>query len=1080
MGVQTLANGVDVTAWGDQSGNGYHASTLFDDEGLADYPALLFQFGVLNGSSSIRFSTASVLGFDGTFLAGSDYTIFVLEGRDRAGVDNCFIGTTNSCSPAEPCDPNGVLGLGYTDSPTVGADFLVQGHSIPLNQALLAEIPSFNPAAPQEFVVTTFTFDQTVGRSIHRTPSPTMGQAVVTDAGTTALSSYTNAALGIFLDSFYVGDLVEIIMYNRALTCQERNAVNEALAIRYGLVFTADPCVTATATPTATTTATPTPTVTPTPTATATSTATPTPTPTATATTVSLTPTPTSTPTATATATATTTSLTPTPTSTPTATATTTATSSPTPTPTPTPTSTATPTATTTGVPSVSPGSFVPAIPGPGFEWTGHAYSPPGMDGDGPGPDDRRVNLSKNGNEVVGQVKEDQPFRLVQVPGNPDQFWIYPNPNSIPQENGLLAWARRQLQGSLGFGVALKYRATVATRDRYARPSRWRIEHFTRLTDRFSVALSYADAVDENADGKADSVGLRFQLSDDPFFLRLPFNCVDVNDDGEMDFLKVAFNVGLGFNFNSSSSFPDFPFTGALDIRREVHLPLADTNGDGVNDSPAFDFDQDGRPDPGPGFPIVAGPPNPEVEHKLHFAQFGDGFGIFSQITLFNLDLNRAADVKIILRDDNGNPLNVDLAGEDVQGEKLLQIVAGGLSLLRTDGQGALSVGSVTVCSNRPLAGVILFGGAFGVAGVGSSQIMTNGFVAPMESKTADTISTGVAVANLETGSNTLQVSLWDSEGKQLATAELMLAGNGHRALFVNEFNWVPTQDFSNFSGILKVQTTGRVAATVIQTRPDEFATLPVAPRLTFGEASSQSSKDVAFQNGALLDQELYFAQFADGQTLFSQIILLALDTTASTSARITLRDDDGNPLTVDLDGEVVQGEKDLVIPAGGLRVLETDGLGDVTVGSVTVASDRALSGVILFGGGIGTAGVGSSRMLPEGLLAAMESDSSNGINTGIAVVNLENTTNTLQLRLLDDQHNLLATAARSVPGLGHFAAFVNEFGWKTAGGQDLAPDFFSNFVGLFEASSSGNAAATVIQTRPGFFATQPVVPSSN
>ena len=154
MGVQTLANGVDVTAWGDQSGNGYHASTLFDDEGLADYPALLFQFGVLNGSSSIRFSTASVLGFDGTFLAGSDYTIFVLEGRDRAGVDNCFIGTTNSCSPAEPCDPNGVLGLGYTDSPTVGADFLVQGHSIPLNQALLAEIPSFNLAAPQEFVVT--------------------------------------------------------------------------------------------------------------------------------------------------------------------------------------------------------------------------------------------------------------------------------------------------------------------------------------------------------------------------------------------------------------------------------------------------------------------------------------------------------------------------------------------------------------------------------------------------------------------------------------------------------------------------------------------------------------------------------------------------------------------------------------------------------------------------------------------------------------------------------------------------------------------------------------------------------------
>ena len=209
------------------------------------------------------------------------------------------------------------------------------------------------------------------------------------------------------------------------------------------------------------------------------------------------------------------------------------------------------------------------------------------------------------------------------------------------------------------------------------------------------------------------------------------------------------------------------------------------------------------------------------------------------QITLFNLDRDRAAAVKIVLRDDDGNPLNVDLAGEDVQGEKHLQIAAGGLSLLRTDGVGPLAVGSVTVTSNRPLAGVILFGGAFGVAGVGSSRVMTNGFVAPMESKTADSISTGVAVASLEAIPNTLQASLWDSAGKQLATAELTLAGKGHKALFVNEFTWVPKRDFSNFSGILKVQTTGRVAATVIQTRPGEFATLPVAPRFNFGEASS-------------------------------------------------------------------------------------------------------------------------------------------------------------------------------------------------------------------------------------------------
>jgi len=127
MGVQTEVGGIDVSAWGDQSGNDRHAHTLFDDEVTAEYPALVFQFGVLGGSSSIRFSTISVMGFDGTFLAGSDYTIFVLEGRDRAGLDNFFIGTTNACSAAEPCDPNGLLGLGHTNSPFNGAAFLKLG-----------------------------------------------------------------------------------------------------------------------------------------------------------------------------------------------------------------------------------------------------------------------------------------------------------------------------------------------------------------------------------------------------------------------------------------------------------------------------------------------------------------------------------------------------------------------------------------------------------------------------------------------------------------------------------------------------------------------------------------------------------------------------------------------------------------------------------------------------------------------------------------------------------------------------------------------------------------------------------------
>ena len=95
----------------------------------------------------------------------------------------------------------------------------------------------------------------------------------------------------------------------------------------------------------------------------------------------------------------------------------------------------------------------------------------------------------------------------------------------------------------------------------------------------------------------------------------------------------------------------------------------------------------------------------------------------------------------------------------------------------------------------------------------------------------------------------------------------------------------------------------------------------------------------------------LYFAQFGDGADLFSHIILFNLDPDMEATVRMILKDNDGNPLSVNLDGELVTGEKTIMIPAGGLRSFKTDGLGDLLEGSVTVLSDKAVAGVILFGG---------------------------------------------------------------------------------------------------------------------------------
>ncbi len=67
-------------------------------------------------------------------------------------------------------------------------------------------------------------------------------------------------------------------------------------------------------------------------------------------------------------------------------------------------------------------------------------------------------------------------------------------------------------------------------------------------------------------------------------------------------------------------------------------------------------------------------------------------------------------------------------------------------------------------------------------------------------------------------------------------SAPMNLAGRGHNALFVDEIEWEGTDgaelDFSDFLGVLRVESSSQLAATVIQTRPGEFATLPVVPSL--------------------------------------------------------------------------------------------------------------------------------------------------------------------------------------------------------------------------------------------------------
>ena len=45
----------------------------------------------------------------------------------------------------------------------------------------------------------------------------------------------------------------------------------------------------------------------------------------------------------------------------------------------------------------------------------------------------------------------------------------------------------------------------------------------------------------------------------------------------------------------------------------------------------------------------------------------------------------------------------------------------------------------------------------------------------------------------------------------------------------MDQIPWSPQIEFSDFMGLIRVKPSGKIAATVVQTRPGQFATMPVA-----------------------------------------------------------------------------------------------------------------------------------------------------------------------------------------------------------------------------------------------------------
>ncbi|HEY3128443.1 MAG TPA: SCE4755 family polysaccharide monooxygenase-like protein [Acidobacteriota bacterium] len=265
-------------------------------------------------------------------------------------------------------------------------------------------------------------------------------------------------------------------------------------------------------------------------------------------------------------------------------------------------------------------------------------------------------------------------------------------------------------------------------------------------------------------------------------------------------------------------------------------------------------------------------------------------------------------------------------------------------------------------------------------------------------------------------------------------------------------------------TAVVWTATNGAISGAGLYTAPPTSGTYTVTATSVADPTKSAS----ATVSASAQDQKLYFPQFGNGSqagaSIVSEITLLPLVVGAAASVAIEVNDDAGNPLSVNLNGAIVAGRQDVVIPANASITLRTDGQGPIQTGSVMVSSDVKLSGVILFGGSIGMTGVADSKPLKKFVAPIRVAT---GVNTGVALMGLGKD-QTVHLVLRTQQGNLVARASLPLGAKAHLAKFINEFAW------DSAVDF-SNFSGNLTASGTADLAAAVILVRPKELAVLPV-----
>ena len=473
----------------------------------------------------------------------------------------------------------------------------------------------------------------------------------------------------------------------------------------------------------------------------------------------------------------------------------------------------------------------------------------------------------------------------------------------------------------------------------------------------------------------------------------------------------------------------------------------------------------------------------PEV-FTLDFAHFANGALITSDLVFVNVGTHPIRPV-LYFYDQEGQPMAaesmVEVTGDlEIREDGSLSIQTAmeplGELTISTHGQGELVSGSVKVVAFGAIGGVLRFNlPGIGVAGVGVSPPVRDALF-PVRRQEGG-INTGVAIHNLGSSAELVRCELM-REGVLRDTVSIPLAANGQEAQFIDEM--FTAADTSDFAGSVHCDAAGPGMFTAVALELDAvnrlFTTLPVVPvRLAGGRAAA-----------------LDFAHFANGDGITSDLVFVNPSTERSRPAptpfhsdilplrpAIYFYDTEGEPMAaesvVDITGDLeIQEDGSLTVltemePLGVLTI-STHGRGALVTGSVKVAADEPIGGVLRFDlPGIGVAGVGVSSPVRDALFPVRRREG--GINTGVAVHNLGEEATRVTCRLMQGG-TVLEEEEIPLEANGQSSWFINE----AFTGTDT-----SDFAGSVRCTAPGEGmftgVALELEAVNRLFTTLPVVP---